>query len=297
MATYNGERYLIDQLKSIRDQTLPPDEVIICDDCSTDNTVKIVSDFINENALSEKWSLHINSMNKGYAKNFMDGIAMASGDVIYLADQDDIWFKEKIRDMDKQMWSNENILLLASNVMPFYEGYAPQKVFYEKFFSFKRTIKIKSLAKWIKPSRPGCTMCFRRELYNTAKNTWFAGYPHDSMLWGVAVLMGKAFVYNRCTMRFRRHDNNTSSRSEHTNNSRTTRIEREIKISDNMMQYVDKINLAATILLDKQNHVYRMREQFIKRHNVVGIMSLLRDIKYYAWTRYWLTDLYYCLKK
>ena len=45
MATYNGEKYIIEQLDSIRNQTLPPDEVIICDDCSTDNTDEVIATF------------------------------------------------------------------------------------------------------------------------------------------------------------------------------------------------------------------------------------------------------------
>ena len=60
IATYNGEKFIEKQLQSILDQTLSVDEVIICDDRSTDNTPNIIEDFIKKNGLEDSWSFSVN---------------------------------------------------------------------------------------------------------------------------------------------------------------------------------------------------------------------------------------------
>ena len=95
MGIYNGEAYIKAQLQSILNQTLSPDEVILCDDRSTDGTREIVDQFIRENGLSGKWQLHCNPENKGYPANFYAGMALCRGEYVFLADQDDIWDKNK----------------------------------------------------------------------------------------------------------------------------------------------------------------------------------------------------------
>ena len=70
MGLYNGERYLEEQLQSILQQTKMPDEVILCDDGSTDATVKIAEQFIEKNGLGGSWKLFCNESNKGYPENF-----------------------------------------------------------------------------------------------------------------------------------------------------------------------------------------------------------------------------------
>lgn len=69
MATYNGENYILEQLKSIYNQTVNPDEVLIADDVSNDRTVELIERFIEQHDL-KNWKLMINSSNKGY-KEFL----------------------------------------------------------------------------------------------------------------------------------------------------------------------------------------------------------------------------------
>ena len=99
LATYNGERYIIEQLKSILDQTQKVDEVIICDDRSNDRTVSLVNRFIKENNLEESWSIYINEVNKGYINNFLDALLFVTKDIVFYSDQDDIWDKRKVEYM------------------------------------------------------------------------------------------------------------------------------------------------------------------------------------------------------
>ena len=74
MATYNGEKNILEQLDSLLSQTKKINEVLICDDCSTDNTVDIISSFIEKNNLSSTWHLKINEKNLGWRKKFLSFI-------------------------------------------------------------------------------------------------------------------------------------------------------------------------------------------------------------------------------
>lgn len=120
MATYNGSKYLEEQLESLRIQTQPIDEVLIFDDCSSDNTVLIAEQFIRKYSLNG-WKVFRNEKNKGYRLNFLEGALLATKEVIFYCDQDDIWEKNKVekiaecfRNPDvmvcghEEVWFNQN---------------------------------------------------------------------------------------------------------------------------------------------------------------------------------------------
>ncbi len=99
LCTYNGAKYLEEQLKSLAEQTLKADEIIICDDNSSDNTVNIVNRY--KDNLNIK--LTVNKVNLGVTKNFEQAISLCSGDIIFLCDQDDVWDKNKVKIMTDKM--------------------------------------------------------------------------------------------------------------------------------------------------------------------------------------------------
>ena len=96
MATYNGSIYIEEQLRSLLDQTRQPDEVIIRDDCSVDDTAEKIRRFIDNNDLQDKWKLIVNEQNIGWQRNFYEAVRQTTGDVIFFSDQDDIWLPDKI---------------------------------------------------------------------------------------------------------------------------------------------------------------------------------------------------------
>ncbi|MEO6582991.1 MAG: glycosyltransferase [Ferruginibacter sp.] len=98
MATYNGEKFLVEQLQSILSQTYAALEIIICDDASTDNTKNIILQYA---AADSRIRYHFNQTNTGLNKNFENGFKMASAAYIAIADQDDIWKPEKIEEQMK----------------------------------------------------------------------------------------------------------------------------------------------------------------------------------------------------
>lgn len=88
LCTYNGEKYLRNQLDSILCQTYPADEIVITDDCSTDGTLEIIKEYAEKTAII-KYS--VNERNLGYVQNFSRAISKTSCDFVALSDQDDIW--------------------------------------------------------------------------------------------------------------------------------------------------------------------------------------------------------------
>jgi glycosyltransferase involved in cell wall biosynthesis len=95
MCTYNGADFLSDQLESIIAQSRQPDEIIVCDDGSTDETQTLLRQFAATSPVPV--SLHFNEQNLGSVKNFEKAISLCTGDVIALSDQDDVWRADKLR--------------------------------------------------------------------------------------------------------------------------------------------------------------------------------------------------------
>lgn len=101
MCTYNGERYLREQLSSIAAQTVRPAEVVICDDASTDDTMAILEEFARTAGLDVK--IFRNATNLGSTRNFEQAIERCSGELIALADQDDVWHAGKLERMMERL--------------------------------------------------------------------------------------------------------------------------------------------------------------------------------------------------
>ncbi len=94
MCTYNGERYLPQQLDSIARQELAPDELVVCDDGSIDGTVSLLESFAA--AASFPVRITCNPVNLGYSQNFLQAAELCSGDILAFADQDDVWYPRKL---------------------------------------------------------------------------------------------------------------------------------------------------------------------------------------------------------
>jgi glycosyltransferase involved in cell wall biosynthesis len=106
MCTYNGEKYLREQLESIAAQSRLPTELVICDDRSTDSTTEIIRVFANSAPFQVR--LHLNPVNlgrsaKGITKNFEQASRLCTGDLVAFCDQDDVWLPQKLARMAQAM--------------------------------------------------------------------------------------------------------------------------------------------------------------------------------------------------
>ena len=93
IATYNGEKYVIEQLESIVNQTIKPTNIYIRDDGSQDNTIKILESF--KNACNVNIEIISGQGNLGYIKNFEKLVGYTVSEIVFFSDQDDIWTENK----------------------------------------------------------------------------------------------------------------------------------------------------------------------------------------------------------
>lgn len=216
IALYNGERFLLKQLDSIRMQTKKPDQVVLCDDGSSDNTVSMVRSYIREHQLQGEWTLVINEKNLGYARNFFQAMSLCDADLVFLADQDDIWKLDKIERLAEIMEERPDISLLSCR---FEIMNAEDQIMHglmarrkEETFAIN-PVTNKDLLRafyWL-----GMLMCVRRtflqEMLSSAKDLPIA---HDRILSHCAADRGQFYEYDYVGAYHRRHDNNTA-REEH----------------------------------------------------------------------------------
>lgn len=212
VAVYNGEIFLKTQLHSILGQTRPADEVLLCDDCSSDDSAALIEDFITTHDLGATWKLCRRKQNLGYIRNFYDGIQRTSSDIIFLSDQDDLWAPDKIEKMLAVMEANPQISLLSCRYGIIDEaGNRLKGLLVEKSDDSGKLTQIsphdimKSL-RW-----PGMTMSLRRDFFNTAKP--FCGdlnVIHDVVLALFAAEKGGFYEYQYLGCYHRRHGNNAA---------------------------------------------------------------------------------------
>ncbi|TAE25258.1 MAG: glycosyltransferase [Cytophagales bacterium] len=113
LCTYNGEAHLAEQWESLLKQERPPDEVVVCDDCSTDNTRML----IRQLAQTAPFTVRVveNDMQLGYNKNFEKALSLCTGDLIFICDQDDYWFPHKTRVMAEYMADHPDVQIAFCN--------------------------------------------------------------------------------------------------------------------------------------------------------------------------------------
>lgn len=115
LASYNGEKYISEQIDSILAQTYQDFELIICDDCSTDNTWQILEEYAQRD---NRIKIFRNEKNLGFKKNFEKAILLCKGDYVALSDQDDIWTENHLevllQNIGKKSLSCGNSLLVDS---------------------------------------------------------------------------------------------------------------------------------------------------------------------------------------
>jgi len=202
IATYNGEKYLREQLDSILPQLAESDEVVISDDGSTDGTIDLIRS-LNDPRIK----IVSNSGRKGYVGNFENALKHTTGDYIFLSDQDDIWHPNKVTTcmdlLKNHLAVNHNSLLVNS------EGKSLGKDFF--------TIHKSSGGFWqtlLRNSYSGCCMAFRKELLRYALPFPPSIASHDIWLGLLAEKHGNPIFLSEPLLYYRRHESNTSTTAE-----------------------------------------------------------------------------------
>lgn len=216
MATYNGEKYVKEQLNSLLNQTRLADEVLIFDDGSVDDTKQIVEEFIRFNNLEKNWCFEQNAENKGYVRNFLDGAEKASGDIVFYSDQDDVWDSRKLELMEKGFVEHSD--MMACYCLRKYVDSDMREI--PMRFEFMTNVKSKtdgfqkvSLRDAIKYNKsPGLCLAVKKELIReTRKMILDNGLSHDLPIGTVAAIYDGYYVLNRRLVNYRQHGKNVSA--------------------------------------------------------------------------------------
>lgn len=208
MATYNGEKYLKEQLNSIIKQTYRDWSLIIRDDGSSDSTNNILEKYSKlDNRIK---ILKDEKGNLGYKKNFETLMKISSGDYIFLCDQDDIWENNKIETCLKYL---EKYQVVHHNANVYYQ----EELKSDFLFDIKNLKK--NILKFIFPNIVGCCMAFRKEILKLALPIP-ENYPgHDTWIGFIAEIEKEIKYIDDKLITYRRHSNTTSTHCKKSKNS------------------------------------------------------------------------------
>lgn len=209
LAMYNGEKYIIDQLDSILNQTRLPDEVLISDDKSTDKSVETVRGFIKQNGL-DNWKLIENNKNVGWRSNFSNLIEQSSGEIVFLSDQDDIWDHDKLRLMEQAFQVSPQAEVIVSDYVPLASdsdrkvefGIIDEKNINDDVYQVSDDFNNFFI------KRPGWTFAIRSTIIPDFISLWgkAPGKGHDTLLWQLALSRKRLFHLRSVTGKWRMHN-------------------------------------------------------------------------------------------
>ena len=213
ICTYNGARFIHEQITSVLGQTMPVDEIVLCDDCSTDDTLHVVEN-MKKNA-NVTFRVFRNEKNIGFRKNFFNAIELCKGDLVFLADQDDIWHPNKVetivnwfdRHPDKQVVFTDASLIDERGAA--IDGGLWQRFGFDKekqrFFNHGCALDI-----WMWSNRAtGATMAVKKGFVETLSWRDSADMYHDHIIAWQGVISHSIGYLSEKLMNYRLHDGQT----------------------------------------------------------------------------------------
>lgn len=199
IATYNGEKYIEEQIVSIQHQLKQDDEIIVSDDGSSDNTLEIVRKMQEE----DRRIIIVIGPKKGFSCNFENAVKHATGDVILFSDQDDIWEKDKIEEVENVFLNNPDCTTILHTMSTFTseeDNTGTIVVGYNKGV----------LRNYLRSSYWGCCMAVKREFVNQFLPFREYCVGHDQLIGLMSEKYGKTIFLDKTLLKHRLHDKNTS---------------------------------------------------------------------------------------
>jgi len=231
MASYNGAMYIKEQLDSIRDQYRLPDELIIYDDCSTDSTIEIIKEYAL--VVDFEVKLYLGSKNLGHLKAFEQALYKSTGDLIFISDQDDYWFPQKIKTIES-IYLKTGAHIIQNDCY-----YADSNL--NRFPETGMRNVVKTMGKSSYFMSGACTALSKSFL------EFILPFPkdhcpqYDIYIHRWANLLDVKYMYNEPLQLWRRHDRN-SSNTDTSSHLSISLFDRFIKYKNNLsnVDYVDK---------------------------------------------------------
>ncbi len=250
MTSYNGARFIAEQLKSLLSQTIRPEEIIVCDDQSLDGTVDIARNLAKHADIPIVVS--VNESRLGYRANFMRAASLCSGELIAFCDQDDVWRADKL-EIVARAFSDRDVLLVFHNAELVDEGLRRLGHFVHNTESSPQVTGRLGRNPWNAPL--GFTQTFRKELLQFSTLRLQTEDPfapsehlaHDQWIPLLAGAFGKTAYVAEILADYRQHGTNLYGRA----------IVRKSKVSNlmhRMMKYSDYERLSR--VARKISHVF-----------------------------------------
>jgi glycosyltransferase involved in cell wall biosynthesis len=202
IASYNGANFIEAQLDSILEQLSADDEIIVVDDCSIDNTVeniKLLSD--------SRIKIEVNEQNAGFVKTFEKALSLASGDIIFLSDQDDVWSKAKVKTISNIFLTDKIDMVVHNAIVSDDKG----KIIRDQLFSdmYSNNFIVRH---FIKNRHMGCCMAFKKEVVSKIIPIPFCTKTHDQWIGFICDIYKFRIRYIDDTLiTWIRHNTNASS--------------------------------------------------------------------------------------
>ena len=205
LATYNGEKYLKEQIESILNQTYSNFRLLISDDCSQDNTLEILKEYEEKD---DRVEVFLQEQNLGYVKNFEFLLSQVENEIYALSDQDDIWLDDKLECAVNKL-EEENadlyfsdLYLIDQNGKQISDSFWKEKGFYKKIIKDK---KYKGLI--LNNYVTGCTIVSKKQ-YIKDIIPFPKDMMHDYWIALVTSLKGKIIYDRQPHIKYRQHGNN-----------------------------------------------------------------------------------------
>ncbi len=200
LCTYNGADYLPAQLESLASQTRLPDELVVFDDASTDDTWRILEAFARQAPFPVR--LHRNPQRVGYSRNFEQAMKACTGDVIFLCDQDDVWLPDKIAVMLRAFQAPDRPLVVV------HDAYLTDAELNPSGFRGYQQIQDGrfTLDMWV----TGCCTAFRAELRPLLFPIPHGAFDHDVWIHQVGRALGRRKLLPQALIYYRRHEGTAS---------------------------------------------------------------------------------------
>ena len=226
MPTYNGEKFIKIQLESILNQIGKNDEVVVSDDSSTDNTLQIIKSF-NDSRIK----ILENNTFHSPIYNLENALKQATGDYIFLSDQDDEWKTNKVMIVMEQL-KNVDLVIHDAEIVD-----RENNLLFPSFYELNHT-KYGKFFNLLKNSYVGCCMAFSRKVLEKCLPFPKNLPMHDLWIGNVAAFkLGKVQFIQDKLISYRRHGGNASITSEKSHRSLKNRVADRWCIVKNLLFY------------------------------------------------------------
>ena len=306
LCTYNGERYLKQQLESINTQTRLPNEVVICDDGSTDGTLEIVDEYARNAACVV--TVMRNERRLGSTKNFEKAISLCAGEIIVLCDQDDVWRQDKIQTLMSAL--SEDVSAVFSNAEVVDEKLNPLGYSLWQKVRFTRRARKKFRSGEVFETLvgrnvvTGATMAFRRDvidLFTPMPESWV----HDGWIALCLAAAGKKIAFiDELLITYRQHaGNQLGARKlkllEHVRRGLKTNLQADLSLV--LRQYMDayavlsqrfSLSVAQKQLLERKVRHIARRQSLCKKGWWLCAFVVMNELvagRYYRYSNGWRT--------